>query len=151
MAHCFLRLFSRFSFQRKHPKIVLKMRKTVHKKVPNSPIVWHFEVLLPFLSLRYGADLGLSRLVILLFSSMVLLDFGNLKNRKIFDFERYFGKQLPEMIFKKLLIMLYEPNFQIETNLYQLVSNLEKIKIGESKKRDWVKYQFLYKQCKKSK
>ena len=67
---------------------------------------------------------------------MVLLDFGNLKNRKIFDFERYFGKQLPEMIFKKLLIMLYEPNFQIETNLYQLGLNLEKIKIGESKKRD---------------
>ena len=35
-----------------------------HKRVPNSPIVWHFEVLLLFLSLRYGADLGRSRLFI---------------------------------------------------------------------------------------
>ena len=34
------------------------------KRVPNSPILWHFEVLLLFLSLRYGADLGRSRLVI---------------------------------------------------------------------------------------
>ena len=34
-----------------------------HKSVPNSPILWHFEVLLLFLSLRYGADLGRSRLV----------------------------------------------------------------------------------------
>ena len=35
-----------------------------HKRVPNSPILWHFEVLLLFLSLRYGADSGRSRLVI---------------------------------------------------------------------------------------
>ena len=34
-----------------------------HKRVPNSPILWHIEVLLLFLSLRYGADLGRSRLV----------------------------------------------------------------------------------------
>ena len=34
-----------------------------HKSVPNSPIFWHFEDLLLFLSLRYGADLGRSRLV----------------------------------------------------------------------------------------
>ena len=33
------------------------------KRVPNSPILWHFQVLLLFLSLRYGADLGRSRLV----------------------------------------------------------------------------------------
>ena len=30
-----------------------------HKRVPNSPILWHFEVLLLFLSLRYGAVPGL--------------------------------------------------------------------------------------------
>ena len=35
-----------------------------HKRVPNSPI-GHIEVLLLFLSLRYGADLGRSRLVLI--------------------------------------------------------------------------------------
>ena len=45
-----VRLFSKFVF---------------HKRVPNSPILRHFEVLLLFLSLRYGADLGCSRLVIM--------------------------------------------------------------------------------------
>ena len=34
-----------------------------HKRVSNSPILWHFEVLLLFMRLRYGADLGRSRLV----------------------------------------------------------------------------------------
>ena len=34
-----------------------------HKRVPNSSILSHFEVLLLFLSLRYGADLGRSLLV----------------------------------------------------------------------------------------
>ena len=34
-----------------------------HKREPNSSVLWHFEVLLLFLSLRYGADLGRSRLV----------------------------------------------------------------------------------------
>ena len=34
-----------------------------HKSSPNSPILGNFEVLLLFLSLGYGADLGLSRLV----------------------------------------------------------------------------------------
>ena len=38
-----------------------------HKRVPNSPILWHIEVLLLFLSLRYGADLGRSRLVYSMF------------------------------------------------------------------------------------
>ena len=40
----------------------------IFKFFPNAGIVeentWHFEVLLLFLSLRYGADLGRSRLVI---------------------------------------------------------------------------------------
>ena len=35
-----------------------------HKRVHNSPILWHFEVLFLFLSLRYGADLGCYRLVL---------------------------------------------------------------------------------------
>ena len=35
----------------------------LHKRVSNSPILLHFEVLLLFLSIRYGADLGRSRLV----------------------------------------------------------------------------------------
>ena len=34
-----------------------------HKSSPNSPILGNFEVLLLFLSLGYGADLGRSRLV----------------------------------------------------------------------------------------
>ena len=34
-----------------------------HKRFPNSPIFWHFEVLLLFLSFRYGTDLGRSRVV----------------------------------------------------------------------------------------
>ena len=41
----------------------LFFEKKFHERVPNSPVVWHFEVLLVFLSLRYGADLGRSRLV----------------------------------------------------------------------------------------
>ena len=35
-----------------------------HKSSPNSPILGNFEVLLLFLSLGYGADLGRSRLVL---------------------------------------------------------------------------------------
>ena len=40
-------------------------KKKFHERVPNSPILWHIEVLLVFLSLIYGADLGRSRLVLL--------------------------------------------------------------------------------------
>ena len=35
-----------------------------HKKIPNSPILLYFEVLLLFLSLKYDADFGRSRLVV---------------------------------------------------------------------------------------
>ena len=49
-----------------------------HKRVPNSPILWHFEVLLVFLSLRYGADLGRSRLVLQLLNVSV-----GMKNHRI--------------------------------------------------------------------
>ena len=38
----------------------------LNKMVLNSPILWHFEVILLFCSLRYGADLGRYRLVFLL-------------------------------------------------------------------------------------
>ena len=43
----------------------LLFEKKNHKRVPNSPILWYFEVFLVFLSPRYGADLGRSRLVVL--------------------------------------------------------------------------------------
>ena len=42
-------------------------KKFFHKRVPNSPILWHIEVLLLFLSLRYGTDLGRSRLGLICF------------------------------------------------------------------------------------
>ena len=42
-----------------------------HRRVPNSPILWHIEVLLLFLSLRNGADLGRSRLVFYLQSKQL--------------------------------------------------------------------------------
>ena len=44
---------------------IVRLSKKFHERVPDSPILWHFEVLLLFLSLRYGADSGRSRLVIL--------------------------------------------------------------------------------------
>ena len=40
-------------------------KKNFHRSSPNSPILGNFEVLLLFLSLGYGADLGRSRLVAL--------------------------------------------------------------------------------------
>ena len=43
--------------------IVRLFKKNFHKSSPNSPILGNFEVLLLFLSLGYGADLGRSRLV----------------------------------------------------------------------------------------
>ena len=39
-------------------------KKNFHKRVPNSPILGNFEVLLLFLSLGYCAELGRSRLVL---------------------------------------------------------------------------------------
>ena len=38
-----------------------------HKRVPNSPKLWYFEVLLLFLSLRYGTDLDRADLLIIVF------------------------------------------------------------------------------------
>ena len=48
----FLALWDFFSF------------KKIYRRIPNSPILWHFEVLLLFLSPRYGTDLSRSRLVL---------------------------------------------------------------------------------------
>ena len=87
------------------------------KRVPNSPILWHFEVLLLFLSLRYGADLGRSRLVCLCFGKFFNVSEGSLLH--FFDILQQTGfskspKSPPSTILKTLrfLSLGYGANFR---------------------------------------